>query len=354
MNNNKIAVITNSLSLGGAERISITLAEWFTNKGIEVVLITLNKDREEGYKLSPSIERLAINSESNFSKIKIIKELRKSIQFHKFNKVLVMGVPLAAIAIPASLGLNNNIYISERNDPANFKGKIITKFISRVFMIFADGFIFQTEGAKNYYCKFVKRKSVIIPNPLLVEDLPPVFKGLRRKDIVTAGRLVPQKNHELLIKAFFEVTKTFPEYTLKIYGNGPERDKLTSLINSLGLDTKVFLPGATNNLFEKIVDAELFVLSSNFEGMPNALIEAMALGIPCISTDSSPGGAREIIEHKKNGILVPVNNINELSDAIKFLISNKELARELSYQSTKIRDTLNRDLICRKWSNYIN
>lgn len=349
----KIAIISNSLSLGGAERVSLILAEWMTSTGADTYLYTLNKDREDGYVLNPEINRVAINKESALSKIQLIKELRHSLKKHKINKILVMGVPLAMYVIPAVIGLNISVIVSERNDPSNFKGKKITKFLSRKLMYFADGYIFQTEGAKNYYPDKIKHKATVIPNPLLVDILPEPHHGVRAKRIVTAGRLVPQKNHKLLIKAFKEVEKKFPEYTLTIYGNGSEKTNLEALIKRLDLQEKVFLPGATKKLFEEIIDAKVFVLSSDFEGMPNALIEAMALGIPCISTDCPSGGPKEIIQNMNNGMLVPTNSPEELSKSMIRLLSDDKLSKKISTNSVKIRKTLDKDLVCNKFFKFL-
>ena len=354
MGKDKISIITNSLSLGGAERVSLSLAECMSKDRFEVFLITLNKDREEGYDLSPSIRRIAINKSSNYSKFKIIKELRRKIKHHKINKILVMGIPLAVFVIPATFGLNVKVILSERNDPSNFHGKTITRVLSRFLMQLADGFIFQTEGAKQYYSRKIQEKSTIIPNPLLSRNLPPVFEGVRKKSIVTAGRLVPQKNHKLLIRAFKEVSAEFSEYTLTIFGNGSERENLQTLIYELDLFDKVKLPGATKKLFDEITDAEMFVLSSDFEGMPNALIEAMALGLPCISTDCPPGGPRSLIENEKNGILVQVNDYLQLAESIKLLIQNKELSNRIASEAIKIRSLLSIDIICKRWIDYVS
>ncbi|AOY75605.1 hypothetical protein BJL90_06690 [Clostridium formicaceticum] len=353
MSRDKIAIIANSLSLGGAERVSLILAEWMISQGVDAFLFTLNKDREEGYVLGPSINRVAINNKSNPSKVKLIRELRKNLRKYGINKVLVMGVPLAVYAIPASAGLNISVVVSERNDPANFKGRTITKLLSRSLMLLADGFIFQTERAKNYYSNVVQSKSTVIPNPLLVDTLPAPFNGVRSKRIVTAGRLVPQKNHELLIRVFKGIEEAYPEYTLTIYGNGSERGRLEKLIEGLNLENKVFLPGATKKLFKEIIDAEVFILSSDFEGMPNALIEAMALGIPCISTDCPSGGPRELIKNMKNGVLVPVRNVKAMEDAIKMLISDNALSKMIGNNAVSIRSDLNIDTICQEWLEYL-
>lgn len=352
-NNEKIVIIANSLSLGGAERISLVLAKWMASNNIDSVLITLNQDREKGYQVDSSIKRISVSNGSNLSKPQIIKRLRKELIKVQPTKVLVMGVPLTLYVMPAVIGLNIEVIVSERNDPNNFLGKKHTKLLSRFLMKFANGFIFQTEGAKNYYSNLIQKKSIVIPNPLMTDELPEPYIGTKSKRIVTAGRLVPQKNHKLLITAFHKVVNKYPEYTLTIYGNGSERPKLENLINELNLKGKVLLPGASNNLFKEIMDAELFVLSSDFEGMPNALIEAMALGIPCISTDCSSGGPRELIENMKNGILVPVNDDEKLKEAIELLLNDKELSTKIAKNALNVRKKLEQDYICNKWFQFL-
>lgn len=350
----KIVIVTNSLSLGGAERISILLSEWMSSKGIEVALVTLKKDREKGYELNPNINRIAINQHVDKpSTFNTILKLRKALNEYKPSLVIVMGVPLCIYTIPAIFGLGIPVIVSERNDPANFAGKKTTKIISRLLMYKAKGYVFQTEDAMKYYSKRIQNKATVIPNPITVENMPIPYYGQRKKRIVTAGRLVPQKNHELLINAFSKIVKHHPDYTLTIYGNGSERNKLESLIDSLNLKHYVLLPGAKNDIFNEILDAEIFVLSSDFEGMPNALIEAMALGVPVISTNCPCGGPSFLIKHMKNGLLTPVGNVEKMAEAINILIDDKELSRRISENAVDVRKTLEIDEVCGKWVNII-
>src|SRR5699024_9650677 len=272
-------------SLGGDERVCVLLTEWLHDNDKSVALFTLNRDREEGYVLKEGVRRIAINENSQNSKLSIIINLRNQIKRYKPTVILVMGVPPSVFVVPAVTFLGIPVIISERNDPSKFMGKYTTKLFSRLFMRLDQGYIFQTSNAKSYYSTGVQKKGKIIPNPLTTDNIPKPYKGLRKKKIVSVGRLVPQKNHEMLIKAFNDVLKSYPEYTLTIYGNGNEYNNLKDLIERLGINENVFLPGTTSNIFKQILDAQIFVLSSRFEGMPNALIEAMALGIPVISTN---------------------------------------------------------------------
>lgn len=195
----------------------------------------------------------------------------------------------------AITGLHIPLIYSERNDPNRVNQRKVDKIYRKIVEHRADEFVFQTTGAQKCYPKKVQKRSVVILNPLDVTGFPTHDFTVEKKEIVTVGRLEPQKNQKLLINAFSELAKDFPDYTLIIYGEGSLRNELENYIISKGLQSKVVLPGVKNNIQEYIKDASLFVLSSDYEGIPNALIEAMAIGLPCVSTDCSPGGARELI-----------------------------------------------------------
>ena len=194
----------------------------------------------------------------------------------------------------------------------------------------ADGFVFQTKEAQEYFDKKIQKKSVIIPNPINEEFICEPYNGEREKKIVTVGRLEEQKNHKMLIKAFSKLPEGLSEYKLIIYGEGSLRPELEKQIKELNLLGRVFLPGQVDDVKNRIYKAGLFVLSSNYEGMPNALMEAMALGVPCASTDCPCGGPRFLIKNEYNGLLYNVNNELELKLAINKIIGDEELSKKIS------------------------
>lgn len=178
-------------------------------------------------------------------------------------------------------------------------------------------------------------------------------KKERENVIVSVGRLVEQKNQKVLINAFSKIAKKYPEYKLKIFGEGNLREELQKQIDDLNMKDKIYLCGVCDNIKEQLEKAKIFVLPSNYEGMPNALIEAMASGCSVISTDCPCGGPRELIENNKNGILVPVNNEQELSNKIEYLIKNEEKAKIMGENAKKVQEKLNPDNILKQWENYI-
>lgn len=344
----KIIIAIGNKSMGGAQRVTMALCKWLNNqKNVSSVIVSLSDTKNKKYDMS---EYKTYDLKSSNKIIQLIKIIQKE----KPDLFLSMGVPMSIYTVPACLYTNVKHIISERNDPQNFSGKKITKYLSRMFMKYADGYVFQTLDAQNYYKNRIKKESVVIPNPIFGIELMPdsPYKGKREKSIVSVGRLNPQKNYTLLIKSFAEILKDFPEYTLYIWGEGSEREKLEYLIKTLKIEKNVFLPGNTNDVFNKIYKASLFVLCSNFEGMPNALMEAMALGVPCISTDCPCGGPRELINNDENGILISVDDENQLVSEMKKIISSKKIQDKLGTKSFEIREKYSIDNICKKWLDY--
>ena len=280
-------------------------------------------------------------------------KMRMKLKKEKPDCLLVMDLASCLISIPASFGLDIKIIVSERNSPQNFPGKPIVAKLSRFLMQFANGFVFQTLDAKSFYEKITNNRGVIIPNPLIINELPEPYYGIRKKEIVTAGRLTSQKNQELLIRAYSLINKKFPEYNLIIYGEGELREYLENICVNLKIENQVFFPGNIPNLLDKIRTSSLFVMSSDYEGMPNALLEAMALGLPCISTDCPCGGPKAVINNNINGVLVPVKDEILLAKKMDYLLSNQVYANSLGEKACSIRNELDSEIICEKWLKYI-
>jgi len=343
----KVAIIINSIVLGGLERVSLNLAYWMSHQnGCHATIVALNRTNKNKYDVD-GFDYYQIEG------INKVFGLRQYIRKKNPDLVLTMGVPLCIYTVPALIGTKVRHVVSERNDPAHFAGKTTTKILSRFFMRFADGYVFQTKQAQHYYNKNIIRKSVIIHNPLLNIPIAENNEKIEiQKEIVTMGRLVKQKNQEMLIHAFSLFNKEFPDYSLTIYGEGEEREKLQSVIESNQLQSKISLPGSTEDVLNKIKSATLFVLSSDFEGMPNALMEAMAVGLPCVSTDCPCGGPSELIQNGKNGILVPVGDATTMAEAMKKIISERDYAKSLGKEATHINETHSMDKICKQWQEF--
>lgn len=349
----KLGIICGTLSRGGAERVAINIAEYMKNHGIEIYILTAGRAEDE-YEVPIGIERIVLNNHVNkfLSVINSIIVLRKMIKKYSLDTIIIMGVPLCIYSIPGSVHTGTKIIVSERNDPHHFAGKKIVRIFSRFLMRFSDGFVFQTNDAKKYYNKIRKGRGIVIPNPLMADRLPVRYEGFREKIIINIGRLEQQKNQKILIQAFSQIAQKYPGYRLIIYGEGSLRETLENEIKKYRQQDRIFLPGNYEDIHEKIRKASVFVLCSDFEGMPNALIEAMALGIPCISTDCPCGGPRELIKDGVNGILIPVGDVKALKEKIEYFINNPDVSAACGRNALAIREELHMDNIGKLWYTY--
>ena len=341
----KVAFFVNSLERGGAERVTVRLAEYFYRNGIQCYVIT-NRTGNNEYPVPDGVERFSLSTKKSVLNSLKLRRLLKQLSP---NAVAVMGTSESIIAVPGSLGLKTKLVISERNDPKNYLGNKLVIGVSRWLMRFADDFVFQTSSAKSFYDKKLKGRGRIIFNPIVASDLPDPWTGERVKKFVTAGRLEPQKNQKLLIEAFSEISSQNPDFQLNIYGSGSLKEELESEISKRNMNEKIFLCGNQPNVLSLIRDAYAFILPSDFEGMPNALIEAMAVGLPCISTDCPCGGPAALIKNKENGILIPVNDKDAMVNAMQYVIDNTEIAKKYGEQAYKIRDMLDISNIGKEW-----
>lgn len=340
---NKICVFIPSLEYGGAERVASYIANYLGDKNYEVTLFTTRKSEKE-YILSDNVHRIISNNKNEI--YRILKELKPEI-------AIVVFAPQIISLYRILKKLRIKWITSERNDPNNFAGKRITKICYQYLLTKADGVVFQTSQAKNYYKGRIRGYEKIIYNPLDLTKFPDSVSGMKRNVIINVGRLHPQKNQKLLIKAFKSIYERHPDYKLEIYGEGELRATLQTQIDSLDLSSVVKLMGSRADVLDCVKSGNIFVLTSNFEGMPNALIEAMALGIPVISTDCPCGGPRELIRDHKNGTLVPIEDENNLVSAIEELIISSELREQYSKEEVKIKELLNMDKIMSEWEGMI-
>lgn len=238
--------------------------------------------------------------------------------------------------------------LSERSDPNKCEFKRLRDF----FYSYGRYFVFQTEDARKCFSEKIQSRSVIIPNPI-PNTMPELFQGIREKKIVAVGRLEKEKNYFLLCDAFEKFSEEQKEYTLHIYGKGSLLQELQSYVKKLKLEDKIIFEGFQKNVLEYIKDAGMYVLSSDYEGISNAMLEAMAIGIPVIATDCPIGGARMLLENEKNGILVPMKNSEAMSNAMKKVANDEEFAKNLSLEASKVREIYSIQNICDKWLQVI-
>ena len=356
--NKKVAFCIPSLGSGGAERVTSILANKFAERGYDVSIIMLCHDTCL-YPLSESVKTVCLNCDNDaamsFAKrfLTRLKKIRRAIG-EIAPDVVVSFMSETNIDVCLALwGINVPIIVSERNDPATDPASRAKQLLRKVAYTKPRGFVFQTPDAQAYFSKRIQKRSDIILNPL-GKAMPWRFEGERDKRIVAVGRLNKQKNFTMLIDAFSEFAKIHPDRVLEIYGEGVLEGKIKEYIAEKELQEKVILKGFCRDVHEKILTAEMFVMSSDFEGMPNALLEAMALGLPCISTDCPCGGPRMLIESYKNGILVPVKDAKAMTKAMCFMADEPDAAEQMSKNAVLVRERADLESVAQQWLDMVN
>lgn len=341
-----------TLQEGGAERVLSILTSHLSENGKDVEIV-LYYDREIFYKINKNVKITVVEKETGSKSI--LKNLLWLREYFKKNGNIIISflAPFNMFALVAHMFINKPIIVADRNDPRHVPEKLFFRKCRDFLYLFSDGVVIQTSSNQSYFSDSIRKKSTVIYNPVDLKD----YKALalstnKEKKIVSVGRLMPQKNQKNMISAFAEFLKTHNDYTFTIYGEGPYREELQNYISQLNLNEKVFLPGSVKNVFDYIKDAEVFVLSSDYEGMPNALIEAMCIGLTVISTTVS--GATDLIRDGVNGFLVEKNNPQKMTEALKKIADDKELRIRMAKEAVKLNDVLAAKKIMLQWEKYID
>lgn len=349
----RIAFVVGSLSGGGAERVVSVLASEMADKGnvVKIILIASNK---VSYPLNPNVEIADCSKQADFRGLGFLKRIsmiKKEINNFEADITVSFTVAVNIYVILACMFSKRKLIVCERNDPRFDPTDKISRFMRTVIYRLADGYVFQTIGERDYFSNKIRGKSVVIPNPLSTA-FPEPYVGVRTKRIVSAGRLQKQKNYYMAIEAFSAFHIKYPDYVYEIYGDGQLKAELMEYAKKLGVENSVIFKGSSRTLYSDILDATAFILTSDYEGISNAMLEAMALGIPVISTDYPSGGAREFITDGVNGFLVPVGCVENLTEKLILLVNNEKSVSSISREAYKIRDVLNADRICKQWFEY--
>ena len=347
---NKIIFITGSMGKGGAERVISILSKHYDKKGWSVSIIMLLHNKIE-YRLPSHVNVVNLSEKNGIKRdfIKVIKNTRNYIAKQKPDVIVAFMAQNILLAHFAIKKMNIPFIVSERIDPAEVKRNIIFKYLLNKIYKTASVVIFQTKRAQSYFNKAIQGNSCVIGNPISISCQK---NKTSKHKIVSVGRMTKQKNQKMLISVFKRIHDRHPNYELVIYGEGPLREELHAKIKELNLDNCVSLPGISNNIHEDIADAEIFVLPSNYEGLSNALMEAMLMGLPSISTNCA--GSDEIIDNYKNGLLVPIGDENEMFNAIEKLINDKNLRKIISKNAIKSMERYKEENIAEMWDNIIN
>lgn len=352
----KIAILMGTLQIGGAERVATTLASYLSNHNVDTYLISFANE-ESSYTLDSKINFIKNKGNMNLNRIKGIRQ-RIKFMFNildeiKPDLVFTMFWNINLYALVYKIFGKNRIKLisSEGANPNQIKE--IKKLLNNISSKYSDGFIFQTERAKACYSRKVQEKCIVIHNAIGNPNINKVHKEviMSEKMITTMGRLEYQKAHDVMMKACAPVLRDNPEYKLVIFGEGSLRSELENLIKELDMQHNIFLPGSTQNAIYEVAKSQIFLLTSRYEGMPNALMEAMALGIPCVSTNCDMGPA-ELIRDGIDGYLVPVDDINSITQKVRILLSDEQLRERISENCKKINETHSVDKIYGEYLKY--
>lgn len=347
-----IVFVVTKIGRGGAQRVSVILAGYLKEMGHNVSILYYDEDGTYPLKEGIMTKRLP------YSKNVLLKHLKRIFAFIKFNRKNKTDLVIALFRgydytyIYKKL-FGGKLILSQRNDPkAEYDKDIIARLAANVFFGAADKVVFQTEEEKEYFSEKIQRKGYIVGNPVM-EGLPEPYEGERRKDIVNFCRLVPQKNLKLLIDAFGDVCKVRDDYRLTIFGNGAQKDELVDYIREKGLGGKAVILPFSADIHNLVRDAAMFVSSSDFEGISNSMLEAMALGLPCVCTDCPAGGTQEVIKDGVNGLLTPVGDRQALACAMLKIIDDPQLGKRLGKAAALVREEFSPEKICGEWEKVV-
>ncbi|MBQ2818878.1 MAG: glycosyltransferase family 4 protein [Clostridia bacterium] len=349
MKEKKLMIFLGSLGRGGAERVISILSEHFRQLGwnVQIGLLLFNT---VDYDIHPDIEIIDLtgNTQSRAKRAPMwIREIRKLVKRENPDMILSFAARINVLVMLACLGLKKQIVVSERNDPyCDGRSKGVDMLTNWLYPK-AKKVVFQTKRAQGYFKKL--KNGTIIGNPIVVKT--EASENCSEK-IVTMGRLTPQKNQKILVDVFSRISKVFPELTLEIYGDGELKEDLQKQIDSLGLTEKVLLMGNHPDVHDRIKDAKLFVLSSDYEGLSNALLEAMMMGLPVVSTDCA--GSDEAIEDGVSGKLVPVGDAEALTKAISDVLSDEQKRKTLADGAKEASKAFTTDVVMTQWEKVLD
>lgn len=357
----KIGFLINTLSSGGAERATVSLSNYFVQHGHQVEIITF-KNGDSFYPLDENVSILSagfdeiehgVSVKRLLGTVKRMFGLRSLVKSKGLDVLIGMSFSMTWYAVFAALFTSTVAVGTERNNPYKYKATKFNTFMRRLFYHFCGGFIFQTKKSSEFFTAELKDRDIIIPNAIFNEQIYSLEPPEKREKIICAvGRLTQQKRFDLLIDAFSDIADRLPEYKLLIFGEGELRSEFEAQAEKLGLSDRILLPG-TNPEAVKIVNRmNAFVLSSDMEGMPNALMEAIAMGVPCVSTRCDMG-PEELIEHGVNGLLVDTGDRKALAASIYAVCTNPELAEKLSENGRKMIKTHSIEAISEQWLTYL-
>ncbi len=341
-----IALVITSLSGGGAERVASTLAKYWARAGHDVSVVTLASRQTDIYELGPRVRRVTLNLvhpsrhvvEGLVRSSRRVLALRRALARLQPDVVVSFMPSTNVVSLLAVSGTGVPVVVCERTDPRHQRIKTPWAALRRLLYPRASALVVQTETVAGWAREFCPRVHVI-PNSVErppTSAMPGIDRGPLR--LIAMGSLRPEKGFDLLIEAFARVAASHPAWSLTILGEGPERARLEALVRMSRLQDRVSMPGRMAEPVPYLAAAHAFALSSRREGFPNALLEAMACGLPVVAFDC-PSGPADVVEHGRNGLLVEAGDVPRLAAALDWIMSSPaerarmgERARDVAIQ----------------------
>lgn len=346
------------INYGGVNKMFLWLGNTLADNGYDVTFCCIH-DKDISPRISNNAKTIVLevpDSDSYFIRhfrffTHATIRLNKVFKQGKYDYVFNFDGLAFYVILLLKLFYSYRFVVSERADP--YYNQSFFEHLKRKLYKFVDILVCQTEGAKGFFSSKIKKKIVVIPNPITIPKEQWNLDNVKTQIAHVARLHLWQKRQDILLRAFAVFVEKHPQYTLNIYGGGPDEEKLRTLARDINISSSVVFAGNSSNVKEELLNAELFVLTSDFEGMPNALMEAMALGMPVVSTKCSPGGAEALIENNNNGVLVDCGDVEGLAKAMTQLVDNKQLMTKISYEARLSMENYNPEKIISLWENII-
>lgn len=356
-----ILFIFRSLGTGGSQKVQAFVANACIKAGYKVSIIAMSQDKCS-LDIDPKIDIYTVDYDKvssyrgNFCKylfgrLNYLRKFRKKCKEINPNLICVFLIDIVRLTTLALKGTSYPILGSERADPSQFSKDKIKQYQKALNNCVA--IVYQLENVANYYDIGSQIIQEVIPNPSIVRNIDEPI-GENNNDepfIFGGGRLVRQKRFDVLIDAYNIVHDRYPHFRLKIYGDGEELLNLKKQVARMGLTKDVDFMGNVRNIFQDVNDKSIFVLTSDFEGIPNVITEALINQIPCVATDCSPGGARLLLNNGMCGEIVECGDFKQIAQAIMTYIENPHYARRKVEIGKEYIKEFNQDIIEEKWLN---